>query len=96
MSEVSEMSAGSAGIDDLETRIAKLYRLIQHTERPGEFWQNYKSAQVKPFRARPADRAQVRGWKAEVEVWIRRQNDWLEAARVFQQEQAKSTESAKQ
>ena len=87
MSEVSEMSAG---VEDLEARIAELYRLIQETEKPGEFRQNHKSGQVKPFRARPQDRAQVRRWKAELEVLTRRQHDRVEAARIYQQEQERT------
>ena len=59
MSSVSEASVGSAGEDDLQPQIDRLYQLIWETERPGEFRQNHRSGEVKAYRARPADRRQV-------------------------------------
>ena len=62
---------------------------------PGEFRQNHKSGEVKPYQARPADRAQVKRWKAELEALTQRQQDRAEAVRVHQQEQARATERAR-
>ena len=66
---------GSAGDGDLQPQIDRLYRMINETERPGEYRQNQQSGEFKKFRARPEDRRQLKEWKAELERLTRRQND---------------------
>ena len=89
---ISEASVGSAGTANLETRINRLYQLIQETERPGEFRQNHLSGEVKPFLGRPSDRQQVKRWKAELKTLTRRQHDREEATRLHQIEQDRAAE----
>ena len=95
-SSVSEASMGSAGDEDLQPQIDRLYRMINEAERPGEYRQNHKSGEFKKYRARQEDRRQLKEWKAELEKLTRRQNDRDEAARQYQERMDLAAERERQ